>query len=185
MFRRTFTHRSAGLSPSEVNEASRFSCMMFLDVRAVSDCSGTYADFVLAPPLVLLSPFVTGSAPWSFSFTALYPARPCHGLRFTCCFTAAGAKLVVRMGHYSFPVRLFHSRHHAGLSRRTTNPISFRAARLTIWSPAQTKANPTSAPKQKLAATNLALVNPAANSNNAVCRTNPIPQLHPRYHLIY
>src|ERR1019366_1697672 len=36
---------------------------------------------------------------------------------------ADGAKLGVRMGHYSFPVRLFHSRHHAGLSRRTTKPF--------------------------------------------------------------
>src|SRR5207249_9895458 len=43
--------------------------------------------------------------------------------RFASSLATGGVRLGVRMGHYSFPVRLFHSRHHAGLSRRTTNPI--------------------------------------------------------------
>lgn len=35
----------------------------------------------------------------------------------------SGHELGVRMGHYSFPVRLLHPLHHAGISRRTTNPL--------------------------------------------------------------
>src|ERR1039458_1581133 len=96
--------------------------MMFPDVRGVFDCAGSRGDFVLAPPLVWSSPFVTGSTPWSFSFTAQYPACPCPCLRFAFSLSTEGARLGVGMGHYSFLVRLFHSRHHAGLSRRTTNP---------------------------------------------------------------
>src|SRR6266436_5836003 len=101
--------------------------MMFLDVRGVSDCAGSNEDFVLTPPFVWSSPFVIGSTPWRFSFTAQYPACPCPCLRFASRLATDGARLGVRMGHYSFPVRLFHSRHHAGLSRRTTNPSFFIA----------------------------------------------------------
>src|SRR6266446_1860464 len=97
--------------------------MMFLDVRGVSDCAGSPEDFVLTPPFVWSSPFVIGSTPWRFSFTAQYPACPCPCLRFASRLATDGARLGVRMGHYSFPVRLFHSRHHAGLSRRTTKPF--------------------------------------------------------------
>jgi ribonuclease HI len=87
---------------------------MFPDVRGVCDCAGSREDFVLAPPFVWSSPFVIGSTPWSFSFTAQYPACPCPCLRFASSLSTGGARLGVRMGHYSFPVRLFHSRHHAG-----------------------------------------------------------------------
>src|SRR6266436_1887824 len=114
-----------GLPPdcaAEADQLSRFSCMMFLDVRGVSDCAGSPVDFVFAPTFVWSSPFVIGSTPWRFSFTAPYPACPCPCLRFASSLATGGARLGVRMGHYSFPVRLFHSRHHAGLSRRTTNP---------------------------------------------------------------
>src|SRR5438105_5477435 len=117
---------STGLPPdcaADANQVSRFSCMMFLDVRGVSDCAGSGEDFVLAPSLMWSSPFVIGSTSWRFSFTAQYPACPCPCLRFASSLATGGARLGVRMGHYSFPVRLFHSRHHAGLSRRTTNPI--------------------------------------------------------------
>lgn len=111
-------------APQKRNLVSRFSCMMFLDVRGVSDCAGSCRGIVIAPPPVWSSPFVIGSTPWSFSsFTAQYPACPCPGIRFTSSLSTGRAKLGVRMGHYSFPVRLFHSRHHAGLSRRTTNPF--------------------------------------------------------------
>ena len=92
-------------------------------VSGVFDCAGSVEDFVLASPLVWSSPFDIGSTPWTFSFTARYPACPCPCLRFASSLATDGAKLGVRMGHYSFPVRLFHSLHHAGLSRRTTNPI--------------------------------------------------------------
>src|SRR5436309_10372764 len=116
-----------GLPPhcaADADQVSRFSCMMFPDVRGVSDCAGSPVVFVFAPTFVWSSPFVIGSTPWSFSFTAQYPACPCPCLRFASSLSTDGARLGVRMGHYSFPVRLFHSRHHAGLSRRTTKPIS-------------------------------------------------------------
>ena len=115
-----------GLPPhcaADADQVSRFSCMMFPDVRGVSDCAGSPVVFVFAPTFVWSSPFVIGSTPWSFSFTAQYPACPCPCLRFASSLSTGGARLGVRMGHYSFPVRLFHSRHHAGLSRRTTNPF--------------------------------------------------------------
>ena len=55
-------------------------------------------------------------------FEARYPACQCLCLRFDACLTAYPAKLEVRMGRYSFPVRLSHSLQHAGLSRRTQRP---------------------------------------------------------------
>src|SRR5205823_3791408 len=67
----------------------------------------------------LFEPFI-GTTPESDS----WPACPCPCLRFASSLSTGGARLGVRMGHYSFPVRLFHSRHHAGLSRRTTNSIT-------------------------------------------------------------
>src|ERR1039457_4682550 len=94
-----------GLPPdcaADADQVSRFSCMMFPDVRGVCDCAGSREDFVLAPPFVWSSPFVIGSTPWRFSFTALYPACPCPCLRFALSLTTDGARLGVRMGHYSF-----------------------------------------------------------------------------------
>src|SRR5580698_10407239 len=35
---------------SDADQVSRFSCMMFPDVRGVSDCAGSPGGFVLAPP---------------------------------------------------------------------------------------------------------------------------------------
>src|ERR1039457_816500 len=93
-----------GLPPdcaADADQVSRFSCMMFPDVRGVFDCAGSYEDFVLAPPLVWSSPFVIGSTPWSFSFIAQYPACPCPCLRFALSLSADGARLGVMMGHYS------------------------------------------------------------------------------------
>src|ERR1017187_4050513 len=93
-----------GLPPdyaADADQVSRFSCIMFPDVRGVFDCAGSRGDFVLAPPLVWSSPFVTGSTPWSFSFTAQYPACPCPCLRFAFSLSTEGARLGVGMGHYS------------------------------------------------------------------------------------
>src|SRR5580698_8042763 len=109
-------------SAADADQVSRFSCMMFPDVRGVSDCAGSPGGFVLAPPRVWSSPYAIGSTPWICSFTAQYPACPCPYLRFASSLSTDGARLGVRMGHYSFPVRLFHSLHHAGLSRRTAYP---------------------------------------------------------------
>ena len=94
-----------GLPPNcaaDADQVSRFSWMMFPDVRGVSDCAGSRGDFVLAPPFVWSSPFVIGSTPWNFSFTAQYPARPCPCLRFALSLTTDGARLGVRMDRYSF-----------------------------------------------------------------------------------
>src|SRR5258708_9043520 len=98
--------------------------MMFLDVRGVSDCAGSREDFVLAPTFVWSSPFVIGSTPWSFSFTAQYPACPCPCLRFASSLSTDAVRLGVRMGHYSFPGRLFHSFHHPRLSLPTPTTIT-------------------------------------------------------------
>src|ERR1035437_1930431 len=95
---------TTGLPPdcaADADQVSRFSCMMFPDVRGVFDCAGSRWDFVLAPPLVWSSPFVIGSTPWSFSFIAQYPACPCPCLRFALSLSADGARLGVMMGHYS------------------------------------------------------------------------------------
>ena len=107
---------------TDADQVSRFSCMMFPDVRGVSDCAGSPGGFVLASPCVWSSPYAIGSTPWICSFTAQYPACPCPYLRFAFSLSTDGARLGVRMGHYSFPVRLFHSLHHAGLPRRTACP---------------------------------------------------------------
>jgi hypothetical protein len=55
----------------------------------------------------------------------------CLCLLFACCLTTACAKLKVRMARYSFPVRLFHSLLHAGLSRRTDVPPSYSVSAAT------------------------------------------------------
>ena len=106
-------------------------------------------DFVFAPTFVWSSPFAIGSTPWSFSFTAQYPACPCPCLRFASSLSTDGARLGVRMGHYSFPVRLFHSRHHAGLSRRTAKPNFHQSVRQTLASRAvkQLKKSPPPGPQ--------------------------------------
>jgi Phosphate transporter family len=52
-------------------------------------------------------------------FEARIPACRCLCLRFGFDLTINSARLKVRMDRVSFPVRLFHSRQHAGLSRRT------------------------------------------------------------------
>jgi hypothetical protein len=73
----------------------------------------------IAHAWILPSPCVHRvGAPNSF-FEAQCPAHRCLCLRFACCLTTAYAKLEVGTVRYSFPVRLFHSLLHAGLSRRT------------------------------------------------------------------
>src|SRR2546430_14088764 len=115
-----------GLPPdcaADADQVSRFSCMMFPDVRGVSDCAGSPVVFVFAPTFVWSSPFVIGSTPWSFSFTAQYPARPCPCLRFASSLSTGGARLGGRVGHYSLPVKIFYFPHHARFFPRPTNPF--------------------------------------------------------------
>jgi len=62
----------------------------------------------------------TASALWfPTPFTAQWPCLhvPCQ--RFTCSLATARAWLGARLARYALPVRLFHSRLHAGLSRRS------------------------------------------------------------------
>ena len=67
---------------------------------------------------VLPSPCVQKVGTLNWVFEALYLARKCLCLRLACRLTTARPRLEVRMVRYSFPVRLFHSLLHAGLSRR-------------------------------------------------------------------
>jgi len=80
----------------------------------------------LAHAVVLPSPYVHRVGTLNCVFEAQYPAHQCLCLRFASCLATSRAKLEVRMVRYSFPVRLFHSLLHAGLSRRTDIPL-FRA----------------------------------------------------------
>jgi len=58
-------------------------------------------------------------------YEAQYPARCYLCLRFDCRLATTPAKLEAKMGRYSFPVGLFHSLLHAGLSRRTVSHLFF------------------------------------------------------------
>src|SRR5260370_25363544 len=57
------------------------------------------------------------------------PAHLCPCLRFDGCLAAGQARVGVRMGRYSFPVRLFHSLLHAGFDRRTPKPNYHRSVK--------------------------------------------------------
>jgi len=77
----------------------------------------------LAHAVVLPSPYVHRVGTLNCVFEAQYPAHQCLCLRFASRLATSRAKLEVRMVRYSFPVRLFHSLLHAGLSRRTDIPL--------------------------------------------------------------
>jgi hypothetical protein len=91
--------------------------------RGVFDYARSRPRSRLRPSQVL--PFLDGHkvAVPTWFFAARYPARQCLCLRFVSCLATSHAKLEVRTVRYSFPVRLFHSRLHAGLSRRTDVPF--------------------------------------------------------------
>ena len=111
------------LSPPVDAEVSRFSCMQFLSVLGVYDYAGPVngSRFRRCPCcLPLLS---TGSAPQIKFYEAQYPAHRCLCLRFDPRLAAVLARLKARMVRYSFPVGLFHSQLHAGLSRRTDSRL--------------------------------------------------------------
>jgi hypothetical protein len=112
-----FTSRSAPLPRADSSEVSRFSCMKFPGVPGVLDYVGLV--LAIAHAWMLPSPCVHRVGTPNSFFEAQYPAHRCLCLRFACCLTSAYAKLEVGMVRYSFPVRLFHSLLHTGLSRRT------------------------------------------------------------------
>ena len=103
-------------------EVSRFSCMLFLSVRGVSDYAGFRRHLrwrTVGCGLPLTS---TGSASRRGLFAARYPAHRCLCLCFGCHLAMTAARLEVKMDRYSFLVGLFHPRQHAGLSRRSDVP---------------------------------------------------------------
>ena len=106
-----------------VPEVSRFSCMKFPDVFWVLRLRGTVQGLALAPLLMLPSPIPTRSASRLLVFEAQSPSPPVP--LFTLRLSPRGEprKTQGRVGRYSFLVRLFHSLLHAGLSRRTGNPV--------------------------------------------------------------
>jgi hypothetical protein len=113
------TSRTAPLPRADSSEVSRSSCMKVPGVPGVYDYAGFPASSRLCMPGFCLPRTSSGSAPRIWVFEAQYPARQCLCLRFACCLTTKHAKFEVRTVRYSFPARLFHSRLHAGLSRRT------------------------------------------------------------------
>ena len=126
-----FTSRSAPLPCADSAEVSRFSCMKF--PRRARGLRLRRAPYVLAiaHAWMLPSPSPNKVGAPDCVFEAQYPAHQCLCLRFVPCLAASYAKLEVRMVRYSFPVRLFHSLLHAGLSRRSGCPGFFSL--LLVW----------------------------------------------------
>src|SRR5260370_13554905 len=105
----------------DVQEISRFSCMLFLSVRGFLDYAGSNNPLAISVVVVLPSSLRTESAPCSFAFSKLNsPAHQYLCLRFSSHLAMRPARLEARMDSlFSFPVGLFHPLQHAGLSRRT------------------------------------------------------------------
>ena len=110
------------LSSADVTEVSRFSRMKFPGVPGVSDYAGLMISSRLRIPRYCLPSSPKWVGVLNCVFEAQYPARQCLCLRLACRLTTTRPRLEVRMVRYSFPVRLFHSLLHAGLSRRTRRP---------------------------------------------------------------
>ena len=110
--RRVFSTGSHGVS--------RFSRMEFLRMPGVFDSAGPSAVSRWRPPSCCLPTALTASAPgisWISELNTLPTDAPLQ--RFKCGLTTALAWLGARVARYAFPVRLFHSLLHAGLSRRS------------------------------------------------------------------
>ena len=100
------------------DEVSRFSCMQFLSVSGVSDYGGSRGGLALCPCSFRL-PFLSTRSASPLHLTKLntLPTDP-SCLRFGLP-SRFGRKARGQVGRYSFPVGLFHSLLHAGLSRRS------------------------------------------------------------------
>ena len=107
----------------DVQEISRFSCMLFLSVRGFLDYAGPCNPLAITWLLCCLPPLGTESASCSIGFSKLNsPAHRYLCPRFKRCLTTSPARLEARMDSLpSFPVGLFHLLQHAGLSRRSPN----------------------------------------------------------------
>src|SRR5499427_7887701 len=116
-----FADRSCSFE-QDVQEISRFSCMLFLSVRGFLDYAGpSIIHSRLTWLLCCLPPIGTESASCSIGFSKFNsPAHQYLCLRFKRHLTISPARLEVRMDSlFSFPVGLFHPLQHAGLSRRS------------------------------------------------------------------
>ena len=112
----------------DVQEISRFSCMLFLSVR------GPIHPLAIAWWSCGLPPLGRESASCSIGFSKLNsPAHRYLCLRFTRHLAMAPARLEARMDSLlSFPVGLFRPLQHAGLSRRS--PSRRRSGRsYALW----------------------------------------------------
>ena len=105
----------------DVQEISRFSCMLFLSVRGFSDYAGPNSHSRITWLPFCLPPLGMESASCSFVFSKLNsPAHRYPCLRFKRRLAIPPARLEARMDSLlSFPVGLFHPLQHAGLSRRS------------------------------------------------------------------
>src|SRR5438105_14858119 len=106
----------------DVQEISRFSCMLFLSVRGFLDYAGPTIHSRLAWLSCCLPPYRNGvGILFQTGFSKLNsPAHRYPCLRFKRHLAISPARLEARMDSLlSFPVRLFHPLQHAGLSRRT------------------------------------------------------------------
>ena len=114
----------------DVQEISRFSCMLFLSVRGFLDYAGPKQPLAKSVVAVLPSSISERSRrpdPSAFRSSIARPTGT-SGLRFKRGLAISPARLEARMESlFSFPVGLLHPLQHAGLSRRT--PICRRYAR--------------------------------------------------------
>src|SRR5712691_7877630 len=94
----------------DVQEISRFSCMLFLSVRGFLDYAGPSNPLAIAWLLCCLPPLGTESASCSIGFSKLNsPAHRYLCLRFKRHLAISPARLEARMDSLlSFPVGLFH-----------------------------------------------------------------------------
>src|SRR5215471_2215830 len=94
----------------DVQEISRFSCMLFLSVRGFLDYAGPCKPLAIAWLLCCLPPLGTESASCSIGFSKLNsPAHRYLCLRFKRHLAMSPARLKARMDSLlSFPVGLFH-----------------------------------------------------------------------------
>src|SRR5919201_5289495 len=116
-----FADRSCSFE-QDVQEISRFSCMLFLSVRGFLDYAGPKQPLANSVAAVLPSSISERSRhpdPSAFRSSVARPTGT-SGLRFRGQLTLSPARLEARMESlFSFPVGLFHPLQHAGLSRRT------------------------------------------------------------------
>jgi len=118
---RAFADRSCSLG-QDVQEISRFSCLLFLSVRGFLDYAGPDSPLAVSVVVVLPSSLRNGvGVPCQTVFSKLNsPAHRCLCLRFKRYLAMSPARLEARMDSLlSFPVGRFHPLQHAGLSWRS------------------------------------------------------------------